>query len=121
MRTDSEKEIQEAIEGHDRRNVSLKQLLLDKKVDIRETRPIDLHFWAASSSDAQGLADVLRTQGFTILVQRRAVVEDTTLPWNIEAQIAQSIDLTVRHEFTEELVRLAITHNARYDGWGTQI
>jgi Regulator of ribonuclease activity B len=115
----NEQQIREALAGHDARNASLKNLLLDKKVDIHGVRPIDFHFWVASSLDAEALADALRSQGFTILVQRRAATPDVALPWNVEAQAAQSVELTARRDFTEGLVRLAVEHNGRYDGWGT--
>jgi regulator of RNase E activity RraB len=117
----NEHKIREAISGHNARNASLKQSLLAKNVDINRLRFIDLHFWVASRVDAEDLANSLRSRGLTILVQRRAATADETLPWNIEAQVTQSVDLTIAPEFTEELVRLANSHNGRYDGWGTQI
>jgi len=116
---ENEQQIQEAIAGHENRNASLKSLLLDKKVDINTERPIDFHFWAASSGDAEALAEALRSQGFRILAQRRANTLDSALPWNVEAQASQSVELTIRRDFTESLVRLAGSHNSRYDGWGT--
>lgn len=83
-------------------------------MDINGLRPIDFHFWAASSEDAEALAEALRSQGFTILVQRRAATPDAAMPWNVEAQASQSVDLTLRRDFTEGLVRLANAHNSRY-------
>jgi hypothetical protein len=115
----NEQEIQAAIAGHENRNATLRRLLLEKKVDVSRPRPIDFHFWAASSADADALADALRWQGFTILVQQKANTPDPALPWNIEAQASQSVEFTIRRDFTESLVRLAGSHNSRYDGWGT--
>ncbi len=121
MGSTNEQQIQEAIAGHESRNASLKRLLLEKNVDLNGSRLIDFHFWAACSADAEALADALRSQGFTILVQRRAATPDDALPWNVEAQAAQSVDLIAGPDFTEGLVRLANAHNGRYDGWGTLV
>jgi hypothetical protein len=118
---ENERQIEEAIVGHDARNSSLRRLLLNKNVDTKMSRPIDLHFWVASPADAEALADALRSRGMAILAQRKAATADAGLPWNVEARIEQSVELTIGSQFTEELVRLAIAHNGRYDGWGTQI
>jgi regulator of ribonuclease activity B len=115
----NEQQIQDAVAGHEGRNASLKRLLLEKKVDTDGPRAIDFHFWAASSADAEDLANALRSQGFTILVQRRAATPSASLPWNVEAQAVQSVELTIRRDFTDGLVRLANRHNSRYDGCGT--
>lgn len=117
----SEREIQAAIAGHEARNASLKQVLAHRKTDLRESHQIECHFWAATKQDAKSLADALRSKGFAILAQQEATTPDADLPWNIEAVVTQSIDLTLRRDFTDELVRLADRHNGRYDGWGTAI
>jgi regulator of RNase E activity RraB len=50
-----------------------------------------------------------------------AASESDPSRWNIETGINQSIELTMRPEFTDEVVRLADSHSAEYDGWGTSI
>jgi regulator of RNase E activity RraB len=90
-------------------------------VDLSESRTIDCHFWSASEADAEALGIALSFRGFMITVKQRASNLDAALPWNLEVRIKQSVDLTVRPEFTEDLVTLADAHNSRYDGWGTSI
>jgi|SRR3954447_1779680 hypothetical protein len=117
----TEKEIADAIDGHQLRNHSLSNLLSSKGVNIREPRLIECHFWSKSESDANGIAAALRSRGFSILTIRKAELSQPDLDWNVEASIRQSVDITTRPEFTGDIVRLAIGHNSRYDGWGTAV
>ena len=117
----NELDVQEAVSGHAARNAQLQEALRKKRVDIKSSRPIDCHFWAGSRKAAQELAQALRSRGFTILVQRKAATPSVDFPWNVEARVIQSVDLTTRPEFTDELVRLAFSHHSVYDGWGTSL
>jgi regulator of RNase E activity RraB len=124
MRTavqNSEADIEEIIEGHESRNEALRQTLVAKGIDLGEPRVIECHFWAWSEENAASLAEDVVRQGFQILVRRPAdSVKDPKL-WNVEAAIKQSIELTLRREFTDELVRTAARHLGKYDGWGTSL
>lgn len=82
---------------------------------------IECHFWAWSEENAASLATDLIRRGFDILTQRSAGSTEDPALWNIEAVIKQSITLTLRREFTDELVRIAASHFGRYDGWGTSL
>ena len=117
----SEAQLEAIIKGHESRNEALRQTLIGKGADLSESRMIECHFWAWSSDDAARLAQALTALGFRILVQRSAASPKDPSLWNVEAGIHQSIDLTVRREFTDELVRVAASSSARYDGWGTSI
>jgi regulator of RNase E activity RraB len=117
----SESAIIESIQGHMIRNEALLQAFINKGVDPREPRTIECHFWACASTDAVNLAEALIALGFKILKQQSAMLAKDPNRWNIEVAIKQSIDITMRREFTEDLVRLAATHSAEYDGWGTSV
>ena len=116
-----EKTIAELISDHEARNASLRRLLLEKNVDFQAPRKIECHFWTWSGEDATALADSLQNHGFEILVQRPAAIPDDPMRWNLEASVTQSVDLTLRREFTDELVTLAHSYGGVYDGWGTHI
>ena len=90
-------------------------------MDLREPREIECHFWAWSSDDAASLAGALAAKGFRLLAQRPAGAASDPSLWNVEAGIRQSIELTLRREFTEEMARTAALHSAQYDGWGTSV
>jgi hypothetical protein len=117
----SEAEIETIIQAHKSRNEALRQTFISKGVDLGEPRMIECHFWAWSGDDAAGLAEALTMRGFRILVQRPAASPKDPSLWNVEAGVHQSVELTMRIEFTDELVRIAVSHSARYDGWGTSI
>ena len=115
----SETQIEEAISGHEARNAGLRRVFIEKGVDFGKPRLIECHFWTWSKEEAAGLAEVLTTRGFRILAQGLAASSNDPALWNVEAGIKQSIELTLRREFTDELVRVAAGHSGRYDGWGT--
>ena len=117
----SQSEIETIIKGHEARNEALRQILVNRGIDLREPRQIECHFWAWSDEDATSLADALVRRGFEILARRSAGSAQDPNLWNVEAAIRQSAELTLRREFTDELVRAAATHAARYDGWGTRL
>jgi hypothetical protein len=117
----TERSIEQLIVAHEARDGALRNVFLEKKADLREPRIIECHFWTWSEEDAQQLAAALKCRGFEMLVQRSAGIAGDPNRWNLEASLTQSIDLTMRREFIDELVRLADSHGGLYDGWGTRI
>jgi len=113
--------IEEAILAHETRNEALRRLFQEKRVDLTEPRSIEFHFWTWSRDAAEALAADLTGRGFKILAQGPAAQKEDRKRWNVEGEIRQSIDLTMRREVIEELVRLAGSHNSIYDGWGTLV
>lgn len=115
------KSIEEMISAHQVRDASLRGVFLEKKIDLTEPRIIECHFWAWDKENVSQLANALKMRGFEILIQRPAAIANDPNRWNLEAAIRQSIDLTMRREFIDELVRLADSNDGIYDGWGTRI
>ena len=113
--------IDEMIEGHEARNKALRRVFIEKGLDLREPRLIECHFWTWSSQDADDIAKSLVALGFKILRQQQAASPRDPSLWNVEAGITQSIELTLRREFKDELVRLAAAYSGEYDGWGTAL
>jgi regulator of RNase E activity RraB len=114
-------EIRKAIEGHNARNEELRYSLAKDAVDLKMQREIDFHFWVGSKEKADLLTAALAKHGFQVKASRRSVTADKRLPWNLELGLRQSIELTLRQELTDELVRTAARFDGRYDGWGTAI
>lgn len=115
------REIQKIISGHHARNASLRSVFLEKKVDLGQLWPIDCHFWTSSEEDAIDLGAVLKAQGFEILRQNPASSPTNSGRWNLETRVRQSIELTMRDEFTEHIAKIADAHKGVYDGWGTTV
>jgi regulator of RNase E activity RraB len=115
------KSLDEVISGHEARDAALLRLFSERKVDAKEPRLIECHFWVWSEEKTGQLATALKSRGFEILEQRSAPVPDDPNRWNLEAAIRQSPDLTMRREFMEDMVRLADSYGGEYDGWGTVI
>ncbi len=116
-----ESRIQEIISGHEARNASLRDVFLKRNVDLAEPRKIECHFWTWSGKEATELSQALKVLGFEELARRPAAIPGDANRWNLEAAIRQSIDLTMRREFIDELVRMADSHGGLFDGWGTSV
>lgn len=115
------KTVEELIASHEARDEKLRNVFLQRKVDLTEPRLIECHFWVWSEGETVRLAEGLKRRGFEILLQRPAGTASDPDRWNLEAAVRQSIALTMRHEFIDELVRLADSNGGVYDGWGTRI
>ena len=115
------KTVEELIASHQARDEKLRNVFLQRKVNITEPRVIECHFWIWNEADTLRLAESLKRRGFEILAQRQAGTASDPDRWNLEAAVRQSIALTMRHEFIDELVRLADINGGVYDGWGTRI
>jgi hypothetical protein len=92
----------------------------DEEIDL-EVRTVEFHFWTWSKEHAAGLARALEDRRFLVALKHAAASSSDPSVWNVEATIKQSIDLTLRHEFTDELVHVAAEFSGRYDGWGLRI
>ena len=115
----SESEIQEAIKNHIARNRELKNLIVSKGVDLEQTRPIDLHFWAFGEVAARNLEVALETEGYSVGVSKPS--ESDSSLWNVESQVNTSPLAVTTPFIVEKLVRLAAENRAEFDGWGTSI
>ena len=111
-------DVQTVIAAHVARNAGLCELLEKKKVNLREPRTIDFHFWAWSENSAQQLAEALVKRKFEVNRRRSASDEDR---WSIEATASVSVETAVSKLFTEHLALLAAEYGGQYDGWGTSI
>ncbi len=109
----------DAVSGHQRRNAALKEMLLGR-VDLGASRAIDCHFWSRSEVDAAVLIADSKAQGCSLITQGEARTKDD-FGWNVELRVHQSVEQTIRPEFTLLLVQIARSRNSIYDGWGTQI
>jgi|SRR5580698_7949019 hypothetical protein len=116
----TESQIAQAISDHDARNVELRRTFIEKNVDLDEARTVEFHFGTWSKDDAAGLAKALEDRGFQVVLKHPAASSSDPSLWNIETTIKQSIELTLHHEFTDELVRVAGGYSGRYEGWGVR-
>ena len=105
--------------AHDARNVALLTALAKKGVDLQTMRPIDLFFHAVSESEAYQLGRALKV--VEIEVVRTGPPSATDSEWRLEARANLTPQEVAAGEYTRSLVRLAAAHNARYDGWGTEV
>ena len=121
MKYEAQNDVEKALAAHERRNAELCRVFTERNIDTSEPRLIECHFWAGSRVTAEELAKDLAARGFSILRMKLSHSQSEPSLWNVEAGIRQTIDLTIRREFTDDLVRLALAHASEYDGWGTRI
>lgn len=114
-------DISRSIEGHKRRNLDLRDNLVQKGIALDEPRAVELHFWSAEQRDAALLARALYQSGFLILVLAPNEQENGSIRWNIEAGLKEPISRMISSDFTERMVLLAEEHSSEFDGWGTSV
>lgn len=100
---------------HDARNLQLKRRLAERGVDWRECFQTTCRFLAPNPRQASLLKQALYKGGFTAVEE--ACVPGKKVFWRVEAQARQSIDRSASHEFTEQMVRTAVSLSCIYDGW----
>jgi regulator of RNase E activity RraB len=105
--------------AHDRRNMVLLTSLAEKGVDLQAERPIEIFFYAASESDAHQLARALKPVELEVV--RTGPPSGPNAEWCVEARAHAAPQAVAAREYTRSLVILAAAHNARYDGWGTEV
>jgi regulator of RNase E activity RraB len=113
-----ESKIKELIEAHVARNRELKHMIAEKGIDLAEGRSVDLHFWASNEKAASDLALALEAIGYPTTKTSKSSGSDF---WNVESQVEASPLAVTDPFFVERLVRLALDHEAEFDGWGTAI
>jgi hypothetical protein len=109
----------EQIQAHDARNASLLSRLRELGAPLDVARPIDCFFWAPSAPAAESLRVLLIGKGLASVVSSRAAAGDAV--WNVQGQLNVRPDLMGSHGMTEQLVELAVSCDAEYDGWGTRV
>jgi regulator of RNase E activity RraB len=110
------------LDAHAERNNKLLEIFREKRVDLDESRSIEVHFWAGGQQSSVRLAQELYRRGFIVLLLGPARNQQGRPDlWNVEAGTATTISRAVSEEFTESLTDLATTFEAEYDGWGTTI
>jgi hypothetical protein len=112
---------QTSLNGHFERNRSLLNVFREKQVNLEQSRPVELHFWAWGQPSSVRLAQELYKRGFTVLLLKPAQRPDDADLWNVEAGAMDSILHVTTEEFTAMLTDLAAGFDAVYDGWGTSI
>ena len=109
------------LSGHEERNRKLLRVFEENRVDLFESRSIDLHFSAAGRANSERLADELSRRGFKIVCMVPARVRDGLEAWNIEAETVASLSEVTAAGFTATLTDLAADFRAEYEGWGTSV
>jgi hypothetical protein len=113
--------IQEALSEHRQRNAELQKVLVAKNIDLKERRPIDVHFWAWSQRDAAVIGRDLFKRGFLVKLIAPSPQPGDEERWGVEAGALIVPEEILGDEFTEGMVRLASTQDGTYDGWGTDL
>ena len=110
--------IEQAVTGHNSRNLILCEQMTKNEVDLGATRTIDLHFWADNKEAAQQLRLALKKRGFR---KPQKNPTDDSQVWNVEAQVKESVLHVTNPEFVQEMCELALINGGKFDGWGTRL
>ena len=107
------------LHGHEARNASLLARIRELGAPLDVARLIDCFFWAPDRESAESLRVALVGKGL-VGVECNAPPPDDSL-WSVQGQLSIRPDVMASQGMTEQLVQLATSCGAEYDGWGTSI
>ena len=82
-------------------------------------RTIDCFFWAPSAASAEQLQGRLLARGLQDVLT--SPPPDNDAKWSVQGKLCVRPDLMGSRGMTSQLVELAASCGAEYDGWGTAI
>jgi regulator of RNase E activity RraB len=111
--------VADQIAAHEARNRELLKTLVAKGVDLAALRSVELFFVARSEAQAVELAVAIKSRNLgAVRVDHR---QNSEPAWFVSVQAHASPESACGSEFTRAMVRLAQSHGADYDGWGTEV
>ena len=108
--------IQDQLDAHLRRNMTLVEKIEELGGDLGDTRTIDFFFYAPTEPDANALSADLRAGGFTNIQ-----VADRGRTWSVTCEKQGTVQAITAEPFVLQIVQLASKHLAEFDGWGTAV
>lgn len=117
----NEDKIQSSIDGHLRRNWEILKYLRERGIELRCALLTEHHFMAPRQLEAGKLAMALHHKGFNILEMEPAETKDGRAGWAVEGAIEMTVEAAADPATAEELVKLAATFDAIYEGWGAEV
>jgi Regulator of ribonuclease activity B len=112
--------IQDSLAGHAARNAALVSNISERGGDLNCNRLIDCFFFAPSEDAALSLSGALQSNGISGLSLQHSESKDD-LTWSVQGSITASVVAFTSPDRTEQLIRLAASHDSIFDGWGTQL
>ncbi len=107
------------IQAHEARNAALLSRLRELGARLDVPRSIDCHFWAPTATSAELLRSRLLAKRLTDVVANTS--PDDPTKWNVEGTLETRPDIMGSRGMTSQLVELAASCGAEYDGWGTAV
>lgn len=117
----NEEKVQSSIDVHLRRNWEILKYLREKGIELRNALNTEHHFMAPRQLEAGKLAIALHKKGFNILEMEPAETVDGRAGWAVEGGIEMTVEAAADPATAEELVKLAATYDAVYEGWGAEV
>lgn len=117
----NDERIQSSINNHLRRNWEILKYLREKGLDLKSELVTEHHFMAPRQLEAGKLALALDAKGFNILEMTPSETEDGRTGWTVEGEIEMTVEAAADPATAEELIRLAATYDAVYQGWGAEV
>jgi hypothetical protein len=111
--------LESEMRGHDARNAALLIRVQELGARLDVPRTIDCYFWAPSAASAELLQRRLVGKGLEGVLTNPPPADRTK--WSVQGTLQVSPDVMGSRGMTSQLVELAASCGAEYDGWGTAI
>jgi regulator of RNase E activity RraB len=117
---DDEK-IQVSIDNHIKRNWEILKLLREKGLGLNSAFMTEHHFFAPRQLEAAKLAMALEKKNFNIVEIEPAETKEGREGWAVVGEVEMTLEAAADPATAEELIKLAATFEARYEGWGAEV
>lgn len=116
-----EDRIKASIDDHLKRNWEILKFLREKGIELKAALMTEHHFMAPRQLEAGKLAIDLEQKGFNVIEMEPAETEDGRTGWAVEGAIEMTVEAAADPATAEELIKLAATYDAFYEGWGAEV
>jgi len=117
----NDEQIEKSLNEHLRRNWEIMKRLKEKGIELRSALMTEHHFMTPRQLEAAKLAMVLEQKGFNIIEIEPAETKEGREGWAVVGEVEMTLEAAADPATAEELIKLAATLEARYEGWGAEV
>jgi|GEM_PF-4663030 regulator of RNase E activity RraB len=117
----NEEQIEKSLDEHLRRNWEMLKNLKEKGVELRSALKTEHLFLTPRQLEAAKLAMALEKKNFNIVEIEPAETKEGREGWAVVGEVEMTLEAAADPATAEELIKLAATFEARYEGWGAEV
>lgn len=117
----TDEQIEKSLDEHLRRNWEIMKHLKERGVELRSALMTEHHFMTSRQLEAGKLALLLEKKGFNIVEIEPAETIEGQEGWAVVGAVEMTLEAAADPATAEDLIKLAATFEAKYEGWGAEV